>query len=129
MAMVQLEGKAAMPQSHLPRDPFAAHEVVMQRAEQVYEQRQEERRKPLPEHARADVRFEGLGGVRLSAEVLDVSPSGMRLAAFVDQAVQQGDRCQIVVLGDHASRPRMATVRWVTPHRLIQVFGVEFERV
>lgn len=117
-----------MTQSHLPSDPFAAHELVMQRAEQVFEQRREERRKPLPEQAQADVRVIRSAGVqRIAAEILDVSRSGMRLAAFVDQPLRQGDRCEILIQGATAASGRWATVRWVEPHPLILVFGVQFD--
>jgi hypothetical protein len=40
-----------MAQSDLPSDPLAAHEVLLQRAEQLYSVRREERRKPLPEQS------------------------------------------------------------------------------
>ena len=117
-----------MTQSHLPRDPFAAHEVVMERAQQVVERRREERRKPLPEEAPVNVCF-----VRhntkdmIQAEVLDVSPSGMRLAAFANQNIGQGDRCMITNEAVDAATGRWATVQWVNQHPLIQVFGVQYE--
>lgn len=117
-----------MTQSHLPKDPLAAHEVVMQRAEQVFELRREERRKPLPEQTQAEVRFaRGAGLERVKAEVLDISRCGMGLAAFANEKILIGDRCTITVLGSEPSKPRWATVRWVDPHPLIQVFGVEFD--
>jgi hypothetical protein len=117
-----------MPQSGLPLDPLAAHEVVMQRAQQAYDRRADQRRKPLPDEARAEVRlFRGSVIERLDAEVLDLSSTGMRLAAFVNQRVAVGDRCEIFVGSHHDCRSHHATVRWVEPHPLIQVFGVEFE--
>jgi hypothetical protein len=117
-----------MAQSHLPKDPLAAHEVVMQRAEQVFEQRLEERRKPLPDQSTAEVRFaRGVGLERIQAEVLDISRCGMGLAAFANETILIGDRCTIAVLGTETSEPRWATVRWVDPHPMIQVFGVEFD--
>ena len=117
-----------MAQSDLPRDPLAAHEVVMQRAEAVLERRQEERRKPLPEQAQAQVCFVRLKGSEcIQAEVLDVSTSGMRLAAFANDTIHQGDRCEIAVQGQDIEGPRWATVRWIKPHPLIQVFGVQFD--
>ena len=117
-----------MTQSHLPKDPLAAHEVVMQRAEQVFEQRREERRKPLPEQSQAEVRFaRGLGLERIQAEVIDLSSSGMRLAAFANEQIKAGDRCTISVQGSETTEPRWATVRWIDPHPMIQVFGVEFD--
>ena len=118
-----------MAQSHLPKDPFAAHEQVMQRAEQVLQQRREDRRKPLPEQAEAEVSVvRRVGMERISAEVLDLSPSGMRLAAFANEQVHEGDRCAITVPGSEATGPRWATVRWVKPHPMIQVFGVQFDQ-
>jgi hypothetical protein len=118
-----------MAQSDLPSDPLAAHDVLLQRAEQLYNVRREERRKPLPEQSQAEVRLLRGGRVELlSAEILDVSHSGMRLAGFVNQAVQQGDRCEIRVLSSATTAAGVwATVRWVEPHPLIQVFGVEFD--
>lgn len=117
-----------MAQSHLPTDPLAAHQVVMQRAEQVFEQRREQRRKPLPEQAVAEVSVVRRQGTdRIQAEVLDVSSSGMRLAAFANDQIQVGDRCGIAVTGDDANATRWATVRWVKPHPMIQVFGVQFD--
>lgn len=117
-----------MTPSHLPKDPFAAHEQVMQRAEQVLEQRREERRKPLPEKAVAEITVQrGLAMARIQAEVLDVSATGMRLAAFANEQIQQGDRCTISVQDSDHCEPRAATVRWVKPHPLIQVFGVQFD--
>jgi hypothetical protein len=118
-----------MAQSDLPSDPLAAHDVLLQRAERLYSVRREERRKPLPEQSQAEVRL--VRGSRielLSAEILDVSHSGMRLAGFVNQTVQQGDRCEIRVLTSAATTASVwATVLWVKPHPLIQVFGVEFD--
>ncbi|MEB3235403.1 MAG: hypothetical protein VKM98_08240, partial [Cyanobacteriota bacterium] len=95
-----------MAQSHLPKDPFAAHEQVMQRAEQVREQRGEERRKPLPEKAVAQLSIKrGVAVERIQAEVLDVSPTGMRLAAFANEQIQQGDHCTITVQDSELSEP------------------------
>lgn len=117
-----------MAQSHLPKDPFAAHEQVMQRAEQVFEQRREERRKPLPEQAQAEVSFLRRAGLeRIQAEVLDLSSGGMRLAAFANERIEQNDRCAITVRGAQQAEARWATVRWVKPHPMIQVFGVQFD--
>ena len=117
-----------MTQSHLPRDPLAAHELVMQRAQQVFERRAEERRKPLPEQIKASVSFvRHQAAQSIQAEVLDLSSTGMRLAAFANDTIRQGDRCQIAVLGQEIEPPRWATVRWVKPHPLIQVFGVQFD--
>ena len=61
------------------------------------------------------------------AEILDVSDNGMRLAGFADRPVQQGDRCEISVETLNTTISHWATVRWVEPHPLIQVFGVEFD--
>ncbi len=117
-----------MPQSHLPRDPLAAHEVVMERASQLYEHRTEERRKPLPEQTQAEVQFVRHPVMEcIQAEVLDVSPSGMRLAAFAHQQINAGDRCEITVKANPLIVGRWATVRWVDPHKLIRVFGVQFD--
>lgn len=117
-----------MAQSDLPSDPLAAHEVVMKRAEQLFERRREERRNPLPEQAQAEVGFaRGLGLERIQAEVLELSTSGMRLAAFADHQVQQGDRCAITVQGNAKIDGRWAKVIWVNQHPLIQVFGVQFD--
>jgi len=119
-----------MAQSHLPSDPFEAHALVVQRAEQEFEQRREQRRKPLPDQAQAIVRLVRSAGVqRVVAEILDESRSGMRLAAFVDHPLRQGDRCEILVQEAQLSGGRWATVRWVEPHPLIQVFGVQFDAV
>jgi hypothetical protein len=118
-----------MAQSDLPSDPLAAHEVLLQRAEHLYSVRREERRKPLPEQSKAEVRLVRGGRVDvLLAEILDVSHSGMRLAGFVDHKVQQGDRCEISVQSVASPVSHWATVRWVEPHPLIQVFGVEFDQ-
>ncbi len=118
-----------MAQSDLPSDPLAAHEVLLQRAEQLYSVRREERRKPLPEQSKAEVRLVRGGRVDLLlVEILDVSHSGMRLAGFVDHKVQQGDRCEITMQSSPTSS-LWATVRWVEPHPLIQVFGVEFDQL
>lgn len=126
--MVRLEGQAVMAQSHLPKDPFAAHEQVMQRAEQVQEQRGEERRKPLPEKAVAELSIKrGVAVERIQAEVLDVSATGMRLAAFANEQIREGDQCTILIQDSEYGEPRSATVRWVKPHPLIQVFGVQFD--
>ena len=38
-------------------DPFAAHEAVMKRAEQLLDRRGEVHRSPLPENAHAEVCF------------------------------------------------------------------------
>jgi hypothetical protein len=45
----------------------------------------------------------------------------------VDHRVQQGDRCEISVQSVASQVSHWATVRWVEPHPLIQVFGVEFD--
>jgi len=117
-----------MAQSHLPSDPLAAHAVVMQRAQQVMERRSDERRKPLPEHAEATVSFTGRpGSASIQAEVLDVSSGGMRLAAFAHAEIQIGDGCLITLAGSPAQAAQKATVRWVKPHPMIQVFGVQFD--
>lgn len=117
-----------MADSDLPRDPLAAHEVVMQRAEAVLERRNEERRKPLPEQTQAEVCFvRHQGSQSIQAEVLEVSTTGMRLAAFANDSIHQGDRCEIAVQGQDPVVRRWATVRWIKPHPLIQVFGVQFD--
>jgi len=56
-----------------------------------------------------------------------VSPSGMRLAAFANHSVAQGDRCMITNEAVDTATGRWATVRWVNQHPLIQVFGVQYE--
>jgi len=118
-----------MAHSDLPSDPLAAHDVLLQRAAQLNSVRREERRKPLPEQAKAEVRLLRGGRVELlQAEILDVSRSGMRLAGFVDHPVQQGDRCEISVQSVVSTVSHWATIRWVEPHPLIQVFGVEFDQ-
>jgi hypothetical protein len=117
-----------MAQPDLPSDPLAAHDVLLQRAEMLNSVRREERRKPLPDQSRAEVRLlHGNAADLLVAEILDVSRSGMRLAGFVDKTVQQGDRCEITVQTGVSPISHRATVRWVEPHPLIQVFGVEFD--
>jgi hypothetical protein len=117
-----------MAQPDLPSDPLAAHDVLLQRAEKLNSVRREERRKPLPDQSRAEVRLlRGNAAELLVAEILDVSRSGMRLAGFVDKPVQQGDRCEITVQTGVSPISHRATVRWVEPHPLIQVFGVEFD--
>ena len=117
-----------MAQSQLPTDPLAAHAVLVQRAEHFYDQRNEARRSPLPEEAQVELRLIGARGIQsLVAEVIDVSTTGMRLAAFADQPVQQGDRCQITTVSNGQPLMRWATTRWVQQHPLIQVFGVEFD--
>ena len=117
-----------MAPSDLPSDPFAAHEVVLQRAQQEQERRTQDRRKPLPEQTQAEVSFlRRVGLERIAAEVLDVSSSGMRLAAFADHPIAAGDRCTIRLLGEATNPARWATVRWIKPHPMIQVFGVQFD--
>ncbi|MEB3235986.1 MAG: PilZ domain-containing protein [Cyanobacteriota bacterium] len=117
-----------MAQSHLPKDPLAASEVVMQRAELMADQRRESRRKPLPEQAQAELSFVRRQGLeRIQAEVLDLSSSGMRLAAFANEQIQEGDRCEIAVHANGTVAQHSATVRWVKPHPMIQVFGVQFD--
>lgn len=117
-----------MPQSHLPNDPLAAHEVLMQRAEQLQERRSQERRNPLPEQAVVELCFVRRRAMQcIKAEVIDLSASGMRLAAFADQQIEAGDRCEISVHSNHNIAGCWATVRWVKPHPLIQVFGVQFD--
>jgi hypothetical protein len=117
-----------MAQSDLPSDPLAAHDVLLQRAEILNSVRREERRKPLPDQSRAEVRLlHGNAADLLVAEILDVSRSGMRLAGFVDKPVQRGDRCEIRVQTGVITNSHCATVRWVEPHPLIQVFGIEFD--
>jgi len=68
-----------------------------------------------------------LTDANFQAEVLDVSPSGMRLAAFANHSVAQGDRCMITNEAVDTATGRWATVRWVNQHPLIQVFGVQYE--
>lgn len=117
-----------MAQSHLPKDPFAAYEQVAQMAQQVLERRGDERRKPLPEQAVAQLNFKrGAATERILAEVLDVSSTGMRLAAFANEQIQQGDHCTLTIQDLELNQPRSATVCWVNPHTLIQVFGVQFD--
>ena len=117
-----------MAQSQLPRDPFAAYEQVMQKAQQVFERRGEERLKPLSEQAVARLSFErGDATEHIQADVLDVSSTGLRLAAFAKEQIQQGARCTITIPAAEPNQPRSATVRWVRSHTLIQVFGVQFD--
>ena len=112
----------------LPKDPLAAHAQVMERAQQASEQRSEQRFKPLPEQAQALFRLAREPAIGLlSAEIIDMSAGGMRLAAFVDAPVREGDRCAITVQGSPTPVERWATVRWLEAHALIKVFGVEFE--
>lgn len=117
-----------MAQSQLPKDPFAAYAQVKQRARLVFERRGEERRNPLPEQAVARLSFQrGVAIVHIQAEVLDVSSTGLRLAAFAKEQIQQGDHCTITIQAAEPDQPRSATVRWVKTHALIQVFGVQFD--
>lgn len=117
-----------MAQSQLPKDPFAAYAQVMQKAQQLVERRGEERRKPLPEQAVARLSFQrGVATEHIQADVLDVSSTGLRLAAFAKEQIQQGDHCTITIPAAEPSQPRSATVRWVKSHALIQVFGVQFD--
>lgn len=111
-------------------DPFAAHEAVMKRAEQLLDRRGEEHRSPLPENAHAEVCFFNRSRSSLvMAEVLELSAAGMRLAAFADQPVEEGERCEIKFQGCESLQTSLATVRWIKQHPLIQVFGVEFDQV
>jgi len=122
-----------MTQTHLPSDPFAAHDVVLARAQEAMERRQQERRKPLPEHAQVEVCFfRSKESSSIQAEVLDVSSSGMQIAAFANHQIQSGDRCTITMAAlsepfDRHETLRWATVRWVSQHPFIQVFGVQFD--
>jgi len=100
----------------------------MERAQQLQDQRREQRFKPLPEQSQASFRllsqpFQG----PWSAEIIDMSTGGMRLAAFVDAPIQQGDGCVITVENSVAPSERRGTVRWLEAHALIKVFGVQFE--
>ena len=104
----------------------------MQRAQEVHERRHDDRRKPLPEQAQVTVSIVRARETDvIQAEVLDVSPTGMRLAAFAHSLIQKEDRCEISTFGDdelgHAAMHRWATVRWVNQHPMIQVFGVLFD--
>ena len=85
-----------MPESGIPKDPLAAHEVVIQRVRQFDERRKEQRRIPLPDEATVNVTmFRNQWIHRFAAEVIEIGMRGMRLAASVDQDIRLGDHCEI----------------------------------
>ncbi|NDC34295.1 MAG: hypothetical protein EBZ51_02635 [Synechococcaceae bacterium WB9_2_112] len=117
-----------MPESGIPKDPLAAHEVVIQRVRQFDERRKEQRRIPLPDEATVNVTmFRNQWIHRFAAEVIEIGMRGMRLAASVDQDIRLGDHCEISFSTSQLSGRNRMVVRWLQTHELIQVFGVEAE--
>jgi hypothetical protein len=117
-----------MPQAGIPKDPLAAHEAVMQRVRQFDERRKEQRRIPLPGEARVNVTvFRNQLIHCFAAEVIEIGPRGMRLAASVDQDIRLGDHCEISFSSSQLSGRNRMVIRWLQTHALIQVFGVEVE--
>jgi PilZ domain len=65
----------------------------------------------------------------LDADVIELSPNGMRLAVAPGIRCKTGDRCLIEIQPTLQTCLKLqAEIRWVEEHPLITVFGVQFEQ-
>lgn len=88
------------------------------------ERRKELRYTPTGPLSRAKVQIND-DKLQLEADVVDLSPSGMRLAVGPGIACAEGDRCSIeITLHLQKSLNLNGEVRWVKHHPFITVFGV-----
>ncbi|MEB3234349.1 MAG: PilZ domain-containing protein [Cyanobacteriota bacterium] len=88
------------------------------------ERRKESRYTPTGPLSRAKVSI-GQDSTQLDADVVDLSPSGMRLAVGPGVSCSEGDRCTIeITLHLQKSLNLTGEVRWVKHHPYITVFGI-----
>ena len=89
------------------------------------QRRAESRFSPTGPLSKARVCISSNGHDPLDADVVDLSPSGMRLAVAPGHACCEGDHCRIEVVVDASQRLALeGEVRWVKHHPYITVFGV-----
>ena len=89
------------------------------------QRRAESRFAPTGPLSKARVCISSNGQDPLDADVVDLSPSGMRLAVGPGHACCEGDQCEIELVVDPQQRLALVgEVRWVKHHPYITVFGV-----
>jgi hypothetical protein len=88
------------------------------------DRRRERRFTPTGPLSRATVRLEP-GSEPLEADIVDLSPSGMRLAVRAGVQCAEGDHCRITLELSPAQRLQLeGEIRWSQQHPHITVFGV-----
>ncbi|MEB3276246.1 MAG: PilZ domain-containing protein [Cyanobacteriota bacterium] len=88
------------------------------------DRRSEARYHPTGRLSRAQVLING-DSTKIDADVVDLNPSGMRLAVGPGTNCSAGDRCSIEIALHLQQLIRLnGEIRWVTHHPYITVFGV-----
>jgi len=88
------------------------------------DRRHEKRYAPTGAFEQASVRFSRDTACK-QADVIDLSPNGIRLALPPSEKLQEGQRCQIIITPNPSTAWKLeGEIRWVTPHPYITVFGV-----
>lgn len=88
------------------------------------DRRREERYHPTGRLSRAQVLIND-GKTKIDADVVDLNPSGMRLAVGAGTNCSEGDRCSIEIRLHLQQLLRLnGEIRWVKHHPYITVFGV-----
>ena len=99
----------------------------LERVEPTTDRRHEARYAPTGWLARASVRFEQEAET-CDADVIDLSPSGIRLALPPGKHFGEGERCQVMISPNASTIWQLdGEIRWVTLHPYITVFGVLLE--
>ena len=89
------------------------------------DRRQEPRYMPSGHLAKARVQLRADEAQLEDADVVDLSPSGLRLAVAPGTNYREGERC-LILIGPNASTTWSldGEIRWVSQHPYITVFGV-----
>ena len=113
----------------IPQDLLAFRLALskLETLEPASERRHHTRYVPSGPLAKAKVQLPMEAAVH-DADVVDLSPSGVRLAILPGIPCQEGERCQIHVTPNPTTTWTLeGEIRWVTHHPYVTVFGVLFD--
>lgn len=110
----------------VPNDLLEFRQAIakLDRMDSSSDRRHEIRYAPSESLSKASVQFR-LGPGRWDADVIDLSPNGIRLALPPGETFREGERCQILISPNPSTIWALeGEIRWVTLHPYITVFGV-----